>query len=257
MGQQEDGAHDPMRAAQRQMRPGLPMRFYAEVTVAERPGGDALLLDGKPLITPGRAELLLPAAGLAHAVAQEWRAQGERIDPESMPLTRLANSAIDGVRGREAEVAADIARYAASDLLCYRAGYPEELAARQREHWDPVLDWLAEAHGCRLVVATGVMHVAQPEDAVARIARLIGQRSAFPLAALHSLTTLTGSVLLALAHAERRLALEATWAAAHVDEDWQIAQWGKDLEAAERRRRRKSELAAASRMLELLDAANG
>lgn len=245
---------NPMRAAQAQMRPSLPRRFYAEATVAGLPGGHAVLLDGRPLRTPGKAELVLPTARLADGLAEEWRAQGERIDPETMPLTRLSNSALDGVKGREAEVGADLARYAGSDLLCYRAEYPEELVQRQVMHWDPVLDWFAAAHGCRLVTVSGVMHAAQPDCAAATVARLACERTAFALAALHSLTTLSGSVLLALAHAAGRLGMEEAWIAAHVDEDWQIEQWGEDHEAAERRRRRGAEFAAASRMLVLLGA---
>ena len=169
-----------------------------------------------------------------------------------MPLTRLANSAIDGVRGREAEVQADIVKYAGSDLLCYRATEPEELVRRQAELWDPVLAWGREALGAHLQVAKGVMPVTQPEAAQQAVARALDGQDAFALAALHVMTTLMGSALLALAHARGRLTAEQAWAAAHVDEDWQIGTWGEDAEAVARRRRRWSEMQAASRMLRLL-----
>ena len=215
-------------------------------------GGYRALLDGKPVRTPAKAPLALPTRALAEAVAGEWEAQQEHIDPSSMPLTRLANSAIDGVRGREAEVQADIVKYAGSDLLCYRATEPEELVRRQAELWDPVLAWGREALGARLEVAEGLMPVAQPEAAQRAVARVLDGEDAFALAALHVMTTLTGSALLALAHAQGRLTAEQVWAAAHVDEDWQIGKWGDDAEAADRRLSRWSELQAASRLLALL-----
>ena len=202
--------------------------------------------------TPAKALLALPTRALAEAVAGEWAAQQEQIDPATMPLTRLANSAIDGVRGREAQVRADIVRYAASDLLCYRASEPEGLVRRQAEMWDPVLGWAREALGAPLKVAQGLMPVAQPGAAISAIAATLEGFDAFGLAALHVMTTLTGAALLALAHARGRLTAEQAWMAAHVDEDWQVARWGEDAEAAQRRQRRWSEMQAASRMLALL-----
>ena len=245
-------------------------RFYEIVTVAEesRPtavgipptpnpspqggGGYGVLLDGKPVRTPAKALLALPTRALAEAVAGEWEAQPEHIDPAAMPLTRLANSVIDGVRGRAAEVRADIVTYAGSDLLCYRATEPEELVRRQAGLWDPVLAWGREALGARLEVAEGLMPMTQPEAAQRAVARALDDQDAFALAALHVMTTLTGSALLALAHAQGRLTAEQAWAAAHVDEDWQSGKWGEDAEAATRRQRRWSEMQAASRMLALL-----
>jgi len=215
--------------------------------------GYRVLLDGKPVRTPAKALLALPTRALAEAVAGEWEAQQELIDPAAMPLTRLANSAIDGVREREAEVRADMVRYAGSDLLCYRATEPEELVRRQAELWDPVLAWGREALGARLEVAKGLMPVTQPEAAQRAVGRALDGEDAFALAALHVMTTLTGSALLALAHAQGRLTVEQAWAAAHVDEDWQIGTWGRDAEAAARRQRRWSEMQAASRMLALLE----
>ena len=236
----------------------LPKRFYATVAVA---GPDAtvaayrLLLDGKPLRTPAKAVLAVPTRALADAIAAEWDAQREHIDPATMPLTKLVNSGLDGVRTREEAVREDIVKYAASDLLCYRAAHPELLVRRQAELWDPVLAWGREALGAHLVVAEGLMPVAQPEAIKAALARELAGYDAFALAALHVMTTLTGSALLALAHARGRLTAEEAWAAAHVDEDWQIGQWGEDAQAAARRQRRWLEMQAASRLLALLQMA--
>jgi len=211
-----------------------------------------VLLDGKPMRTPAKAVFAVPSRALAEAIAAEWEAQGERIDPASMPLTRIANSAIDGVSGHEVQVRADMAKYAASDLVCYRADGPAELAQRQAEVWDGVVAWADEVLGARLRIGTGIMPVAQSETALERIAEALAGFDAFALAALHVITTLTGSTVLALAHARGRLTAEVAWAAAHVDEDFQISQWGDDAEAKARRQRRWAEMQAASRMLALL-----
>ncbi len=211
-----------------------------------------VLLDGKPIRTPAKALLAVPNRALAEAVAGEWEAQREHIDPAGMPLTRLANSAIDGVRVHQADVRADIVKYAASDLLCYRASGPELLVRRQAEVWDPVLAWGREALGARFEVADGIMPVTQPDEAKLAIAGTLEGFDAFSLAALHVMTTLTGSALLTLAHARGHLSAEDAWAAAHVDEDWQIVRWGEDPEAAARRQRRWTEMQAASRLLALL-----
>ena len=240
----------------------LPKRFYKAATVAQpeaidaqSAGGVRVLLDGKVIRTPAKAVLAVPTRALAEAIAAEWEAQREHIDPATMPLTRLVNSAIDGLRGREAAVREDIAKYAASDLLCYRASQPELLARRQAELWDPVLAWSRDALGAAFVVGEGLMPVAQPEAAKAALARALADFDALALAALHVMTTLTGSALLALAHARGRLGVEEAWAAAHVDEDWQTAKWGEDAEASARRQRRWSDMQAASRLLELLGVA--
>jgi chaperone required for assembly of F1-ATPase len=236
----------------REARP-LPRRFHKEVGVAAGPGGEgfAILLDGKAVRTPAKAVLAVPTRALAEALAAEWEAQGQHIDPATMPLTRLVNSGLDGVRGREAEVRADMVSYAASDLLCYRACEPEALARRQAEHWDPVLAWSREVLGASFTVADGITPVEQPQAAKTAVARALAGYDAFALTALHVMTTLTGSALLALAHARGRLGAEEAWAAAHVDEDWQIGRWGEDAEAATRRQRRWLEMQAASRLLAL------
>ena len=236
-----------------QRQAGLAKRFYKQVTTdAEGGEGAALKLDGKPVRTPGKAALRLPTPALAEAIAEEWRAQGERIDPLTMPLTRITNSAIDGVVGRETAVIDDIMAHAGSDLLCYRAPGPDGLVKAQQTHWDPVLAWAKTTLGAPLLLAEGVAHVAQPETSLGRLREPLLGRDAFSLAALHVMTALTGSALLALAVAQGRLTPEAAWKAAHIDEDWQINQWGEDAEAAERRKNRWRDFAAAARTLALV-----
>lgn len=231
----------------------LPRRFYAEVATAPSTTGvgHVIQLDGRPVRTPGRRELSLPTTALATAVAAEWAAQVTLIDPARMPLTRLANTAIDGVADRSVEVAADIASYATSDLLCYRADYPEGLAERQRALWDPCLVWASQTLGVRLEVVNGLMPVAQPADTSPKIAASIVTWDPFKLTAVHVMTTLMGSALLALAVVHGRLTAEAAWEAAHLDEDWQIADWGEDAEAKARRARRWTEMQAAAGLAKL------
>lgn len=231
-----------------------PKKFYSEVTVAEasgEAGGASVLLDERPMRTPGKNSFRVPNSALAEAVAEEWRAQDEEIDPETMPLTRLVNTAIDAVEAAQEAVREDILNYANADLLCYRAEGPEALTARQTDLWDPLLAWAKERYGARLAIAEGVIHVDQPEASVAAIGRALEDFGPFALTALHVMTSLTGSALLPLAVAEGRLSADEAWAAAHVDEDWQVSQWGEDEEAAERRARRRQDFAAAAEMLRL------
>ncbi len=239
------------RPGQEPLRP-LPKRFYKTVSVEGAAGGFRLLLDGKPVRTPAKRELRLPTQALADAIASEWAAQGERIDPSSMPLTKLANSSIDGVAARAGEVRAEIVKYAGSDLVCYRAESPLELVRRQSAHWDPILAWAREAHGAQFHTVHGIMPVEQPAGATAAVAQAIASDDPFRLAAIHVMTTIMGSAMLALAHAGGHVTADAAWAAAHVDEDWQISQWGEDAEAMARRDRRWAEMQAASRLLALL-----
>lgn len=243
----EEPAQNPMKAAQRAMRPALPKRFYKDATVEERDGAFHLLLDGRPARTPARHAVAVPTRALGHALAAEWQGQGAEIDPGAMPLTRIVNSAIDGVAPRRAEVIDDLARYAASDLICYRAAEPERLVAEQAAAWDPILDW-ARAHlGAHFILSEGVMHVTQPEAAIAVIrARLEERSSPLALAALHVMTTLSGSVLIALAHAAGVLDANQAWSAAHVDERFQESLWGEDEGAMKRRAARESDFHAAS-----------
>jgi chaperone required for assembly of F1-ATPase len=251
-----DGAGaDPIKAARGAMRTPAPKRFYRDATAEERNGVVSLLLDGRPARTPARRELSVPTRALGEALAGEWQAQGAELDPGTMPLTRLVNSAIDGVADRREAVVDDLVRYAGSDLLCYRAGEPERLVAAQGAAWDPVLAWAREALGARFHLGEGVMHVQQPAEAVAAVREALGRvRSPFALAALHAMTTLTGSVLLALAHAAGALDADAAWEAAHVDERHQESLWGEDEEALERRARREAEFRAASDLYRLSQA---
>jgi chaperone required for assembly of F1-ATPase len=242
----------------KQARSGAPARnlqarFYTAVAVeAATPVDLRILLDGRPIRTPAKAQFAVPTQALAEAVAEEWRAQVAVIDPVSMPLTALCNTAIDGIRGREAQIRAEIAGYGASDLVCYRAETPDELVRRQAQAWDGVLAWARDTLGVRLATSSGVMPVRQPDEAVTAVARALEAYDAFGLCALHLMTALMGSALLALAHVHDRLTVAEAWAAAHVDEDWQIAKWGEDAEAAARRARRWGEMEAASRLLSLL-----
>jgi chaperone required for assembly of F1-ATPase len=231
--------------------PALPKRFYKDVAVTEGGGRVGLLLDGKPVRTPGKALLTVPGKALAQAIADEWRAQGAHIDPRTMPLTKLANTAIDGVEGRAGAVIDDIMAHARADLLCYRADGPKGLAAQQARLWDEVIAWAKDALHAPLNLAEGVVHVAQPEASLAALRKEIAGLDAFALAALHVMTALTGSALLGLAVALKRLTPEEAWAAAHVDEDFQISQWGEDEEAKARRAARKADFDAAARLLEL------
>jgi chaperone required for assembly of F1-ATPase len=229
----------------------LPKRFYKAVTVKNEAGGAALLLDGKPVKTPGKAPLSVPSKKLADAIADEWRAQGDHIDPGSMPLTKLANTAIDGIEGRSQAVVDDIVSHARSDLLCYRASGPDGLVAAQTAHWDPVIAWAKDALHAPLTLAEGIVHVAQADAAMDAIRQRVAALDAFGLAALHVMTSLTGSALLALAVALKRLTPDEAWDAAHVDEDWQAGKWGEDAEAKDRRKARRAEFDAAARALEL------
>jgi chaperone required for assembly of F1-ATPase len=224
-----------------------PKRFYQTVSIASTDEGWQVLLDGRGIKTPKRRALLLPTKALAEAVAAEWDAQVGSLDPRTMPLTKLANTTLDGVIGREEAVASEIVGYAGNDLLCYRAERPEDLVRLQREHWDPLLAWVRERYDADLTATAGIMHVVQPGDALAKLREVITALDPFALAAAHVMTTLTGSAVLALAHIDGRLDLDETWLLAHVDEDYQIGRWGEDAEARIRRQARRVEMAAASK----------
>lgn len=244
---------DPRKSAQAGAKPALPKRFYETATAEPRDGGFALLLDGRGARTPGKRPLVAPNAALGEALAAEWRAQGAEIDPATMPLTRLVNSAIDGVSGAMEPVAAEIVNYAGSDLVCYRAGEPEKLVAAQSAAWDPILASTRAALDARFVLAQGVMFVAQPEHAIEAVsARVAAETSPFALAALNLMTTLTGSALIALAVADGRLSVDEAWAAAHVDEAHQESLWGTDALAAARRANRERDFRAAAALYAML-----
>jgi chaperone required for assembly of F1-ATPase len=243
-----EAPRDPMRAAQANMRPAPIRRFYQTVDVREAEGGrHALTLDGRVARTPGRRPLAAASRALMLKVAEEWGRQRETIEPADMPLTRLLNSAVDGVAFTMAETRADIARYAGSDLLCYRAEEPETLAERQRLAFDPVLAWAAETLGARFNLAAGIMHVGQPPESIEAIRSAIEDfDDPVALAVLSAMTTLSGSALLALAVARGRLSPEEAWRAANLDEDFQAERWGVDAEAKARREARWREFEAAA-----------
>lgn len=206
-------------------------RFWKEAGIAPTDGGWQVLLDSRPVRTPAKAALVLPTQALARAVAAEWQAQEERIDPRSMPVTRTSNSAIDKVALQRAEVAEMLAAYGGSDLLCYRALGPAELVARQAVEWDPLLDWARERYGAGLSTVSGVMPVTQDAAALERLSAPVREMEPFALAAFHDLVALSGSLVLALAVIEERLEAEEAWRLSRLDEEWQIEQWGADEEA--------------------------
>ncbi|MFS2154475.1 ATP12 family chaperone protein [Rhizobium sp. Rhizsp42] len=242
---------DPIRRAQIQMKKPLPKRFYTDVSVSEAQGAEAgfvVELDGKAVRTPARNLLAAPTRKLAELMADEWKAQGDEIDPAAMPLTKLINTAIDGVSTDTQAVFEDILRFSGTDMLCYRAEGPEELVARQTKLWDPVLDWASNALGARFILAEGIVHQQQPQSAIAAFsAGLRKHDNAIALAVLHTITTLTGSALLALAFAEGELDETEVWSLAHLEEDWTIEHWGSDEEAEERRALRFIDFLAATR----------
>jgi chaperone required for assembly of F1-ATPase len=239
---------DPTEMARRSMRPQLRRRFYERVEIEAADGAFRILLDGRPVRTPARHPLAAPTQAWAQALAAEWQAQRDMIDPAMMPLTRLANTIIDGVVAAPAAVTAEVERYLACDLVFYRAPGPAGLVARQDAAWDPVLAWARDALGARFVLAQGIVFVAQPPQALAAASAAIPP-APWPLGALHSITTLTGSALIALALAAGALSVDAAWAAAHVDEDWNMNFWGRDELALERRASRFAEMQAAATVL--------
>lgn len=237
---------DPVRRAQIQMKAPLPKRFYKQVSVGESGGEHSILLDGRPVKTPAKRSLTLPTRTAAELVAAEWDAQTEVINPVRMPLTRLVNSALDGVAAEIDAVFGDIVKYAGTDLLCYRADTPQSLVDAQAAKWDPVLYWAAEEIGARFILAQGIIHQQQPQTAIAAFAETLSKyRTPLEMAALHSITSLTGSALLALAFAEGRISAEDAWIAAHADEDWNIEHWGSDAEAEARRAARWTDMEAS------------
>ncbi len=239
---------NPVEVVRRGARATLRQRFYAKAGISAVAEGHAVQLDDKPLMTPARHVLAVPTSGLAVAIAAEWDSQHELINPARMPLTRLANVILDGVAERRLPVAAEVAKYLASDLLFYRAAGPQGLIERQRLHWDPVLSWAADALGAHFEPTAGVIHVAQPEEALKAAGSTIPD-DAWRLGAVHSVTTLTGSALLALALARGRLTAEQVWQAANVDEDWNMEQWGRDELALKHRAFRFAELGASATVL--------
>jgi chaperone required for assembly of F1-ATPase len=240
---------DPIRTSQRLSRPELPKRFYQTASAGPHEGGFALLLDGRVVKTPARRAVVVANAGVAAALAAEWDSQGERIDPSTMPLTRIVNVAIDRVSEAAAEVRGEIVRYAGSDLLFYRAESPDALAAMQAQKWDPLIQWARDVLGARFNLAAGVVHVAQPVEALEAVDRAVAAFDPLVLAAVATVTTLTGSAILALALAHGRISVEDAWEAALIDEEWQMRQWGRDEAAMAARAFRWREVQAAALIL--------
>lgn len=244
---------DPIVRARRGLKPELPRRFYRDVAVAPVEGGFGVMLDGKSVRTPGRAVLTLPNEAAARLVADEFAMQREYIEAVTMPVMRLVNTAIDGVAQEPDAVAEDILRFASSDLLFYRADAPARLVERQAAAWDPPLDWAQREIGGRFVLAEGVMHVQQPRETIGAVRiHLDRRREPLRLAALHLMTTISGSALLALAVEAGGLSREDAWTAANVDEDWNAEQWGMDAEAAVRHANRKRDFDGAVALLDAL-----
>ncbi|MET1410851.1 ATP12 family protein [Roseibium sp. HPY-6] len=241
----EDAAKDPERRARELSRRELPKRFYKEASHVAADDGFAIALDGRMVKTPGKTTLTLPNEIVAAAVAAEWAAQETVINPATMPLTRIANSAQDAVSNRFDEVADDVVGFAGNDALCYRADDPESLVDTQRRLWDPVVAWAGDLLGGRFTLIEGVIHAAQPAAVLAAYKKRISGETPLRLAALHTATSLTGSALLALAMREGHLDADAAWTAAHVEEDFNIERWGEDAEAAHIRAYKRTEFDAA------------
>ncbi|MFM9864324.1 MAG: ATP12 family chaperone protein [Micropepsaceae bacterium] len=227
-------------------------RFYKDVALREEPAGFSVLLDGRTIKTPAGAVMVAPTPALGDAVAAEWRGQGETLLPETMPLTKALNTALDRVAANRAALVDDLAKYAGSDLLCYRAEAPAELVRRQREAWDPWLAWAAEKIGAQFAVTTGVTHVEQSDTALAAVRRAVEAHDAHRLVALHAGITITGSALLGLAFAAGAIGAEDALAVAEVDTAYQAELWGRDAEAERARAHRLADLKAAEAYLKLL-----
>jgi chaperone required for assembly of F1-ATPase len=249
MAELERAEADPVGRARKLNRRELPKRFYTAVTLAPAEGGVTVLLDGRPVRTPAKRPLVLPTPDLAETSAAEWAGQGEFIDPATMPMTRLANSVIDGVADRRAEVAADASKYAATDLLCYRADNPDRLVLRQTTDWDPLLDWVEERFGARFIVTEGIRPVAQDPDALRPLAERVAALDPWTLAGLHQMTTIGGSLIAALAVLEGRLDPITAFDVVTLDERWSLEVWGADEEAEAKLAHRRADFLIAARVI--------
>lgn len=253
-GSESPDVHNPLKAAQTAMQPELPKRFYKKAWVEAKDGAYLVLLDGKPIRTPGKNQVCLPTQASAQVVCEEWQAQETVIDPKRMHATRIVNTAIDGIARDLETVRGDIVNYAGTDLLCYRADNPEGLVENQSRHWDPLLDWVNEEIGADFVRAEGIVHVSQPADTLTAFAKAVAQfDQPIALACLHTFTTLSGSAIIALALARKRLTPDAAWKAAHVDEHWNESLWGEDFDAMAARARKFEELEAGHTLMRALD----
>ena len=229
-------------------------RLWKDVAVEQDGDGCGIRLDGRPVKTPARAALVVPTSALAEAIADEWRSVGEKIDPRAMPLTGLANAAIDRVATAKDAFAEGIARYAEADLACYRAEGPRGLIERQEQSWDALLGWARRRYDVDFVTTSGLMHVAQPPATVEQLSHAVATLGAYHLAGLSPLVTIGGSLLAGLAVLEKALSAEQAWDAVTVDDRWQLEQWGADAEAEAALENRRRDFFAAARFLKLLDA---
>jgi len=249
---------DPAAMARRDMKKAFPKRFYKNAATDACDGGFAILLDGKPVKTPAKNALALPTKAAAEAVAAEWQAQDEYIDPGLMPLTRLVHSALDGVAREQKACIDEIVKYAGTDLVCYRAAEPEALVKAQAAAWDPYLTFAREKLGASFICTEGIIFKAQPEQACQAVHDAVQAIAAprasgiFALAALTVMTSITGSALIALGIVQQAFSVEAAWEAAHADEDFQMRIWGHDEEALQRRARRWIEMEAAAGLFRLV-----
>jgi len=228
-------------------------RFWTDVTVEPDESGWAILLDGRSLKTPARAALAVPTQALAEAIAEEWRSVGETVDPRAMPLTGLANAAIDRVAPDRQAFAQGLARYAEADLACYRVEGPRELVAQQELSWDPLLAWARRRYDVDFATTCGLMHVAQPGATVERLSHAIAALDAFQLAGLSPLVTVGGSLVAGLAVIEKAIGADEAWKAVSIDVQWQLDQWGADAEAEKALDNRRRDFMAGARLLELVD----
>ncbi|BAI72753.1 chaperone required for the assembly of the mitochondrial F1-ATPase [Azospirillum sp. B510] len=227
-------------------------RFYKAAGVGETEGGFQVELDGRPVRSPAKAPLVLPSRPLAQGVADEWAAQGERIDAHSMPLMQLSSTAIDLIPAKRPDIVGAVSAYAGTDLLCYRAEHPQPLVERQARLWQPLLDWAALAYDAPLHVCIGLMPKPQPEEALAALRRVVERTDDWTLAALQTATGVCGSIIVALALLEGRLGAEEAFEVSQLDETYQIEQWGEDAEATKRRANVRAEIAACRRFVDLL-----
>ncbi|EJF97631.1 hypothetical protein MEI_01325 [Bartonella vinsonii subsp. arupensis Pm136co] len=228
----------------------LPKRFYKEVRTLREEGGFSILLDGCPVKTPAKRLFIVPTEAFSVLVAEEFESQKQVIDPAKMPITRLVNTVIDGIADDMQSVFEDLLRFVACDMIFYRAQTPKELVQRQCEQWDPLLDWVEEKLGARFHLTEGLIHVEQPREAIQAVSNYLRKvESPYMLAALHVMTTLTGSALIALAVSAKRIHADYAWDIAHLDEDWMMEQWGRDEEAIAHRAHKKIEFNAAATII--------
>jgi chaperone required for assembly of F1-ATPase len=229
-------------------------RFWKSVDVTHEDGGWEVWLDGRPVRTPARAPLTVPSKRLVEAIADEWRDVGENVDPRAMPLTGIANAAIDRATPERQAFAASLARYAETDLACYRAERPQALIERQEQSWDALLNWARRRYDVDFVTTSGLMHVAQPQATVERLEHAVAALDPFPLAGLSPLVTIGGSLVAALAVEEKAIPAEQAWEAVSIDERWQLEQWGADAEAEAALASRRQHFFSAARFVALLEA---